>query len=243
VHVTAVLEVHGAGASYDGRPVLTDVSLSLAPGELLAVLGANGSGKSTLVRTVLGLTPLATGTVELFGSPLHGFDAWARVGYVPQRVGATAGVPATVREVVAAGRLPRMRRFARSRAVDRAAVDAALETVGLADRAADSVSTLSGGQQQRVLVARALATEPDLLVLDEPTAGVDIATKADIVKLVHGLADQGCGVVVISSELPELLALADRIVILRDGTVERDLPRSEVADEPQLHRLIQERAA
>lgn len=237
--MTVALDVRGAGASYDGRPVLSDVSLTLEGGELLAVLGANGSGKSTLVRTVLGLTPLTSGQVSLFGQPLDGFSDWARVGYVPQRVGATAGVPATVREVVAAGRLPRMRRFARSRAADRAAIDAALETVGLADRARDSVATLSGGQQQRVLVARALASEPDLLVLDEPTSGVDLGVQAALADSLAALVARGVSVLLVAHELGPVTPLVRRAVVLRAGRVVHDGPPPDLHD---LHDLDPEHA-
>ena len=112
--MTAVVEVRGASVAYDRRPALSDVNLTVTAGEVVAVLGANGSGKSTLVRTLLGLVPLTAGTVALFGTPLARFSDWPRIGYVPQRVGAATGVPATVREVVASGRLPRMSRLRRA---------------------------------------------------------------------------------------------------------------------------------
>jgi zinc transport system ATP-binding protein len=227
------------GAAYDGRPVLSGISLSVDRGELLAILGANGSGKSTLVRTLLGLTPLVEGEVELFGTPLATFGEWSRVGYVPQRVGATSGVPATVREVVAAGRLARMRRFARSRPADRQAVDRALETVGLADRARDSVATLSGGQQQRVLVARALACEPDLLVLDEPTAGVDLSVQAALADALGRLVEREVTVVLVAHELGPIQPLVHRAVVLRGGHVVHDGPPPEL---DHLHDLDPEHA-
>lgn len=104
---TPVIQVEHASVGYDGRPVLRDVSLTVTAGEVVAVLGANGSGKSTLIRAVLGLVPLGTGTVTLFGVPQRRFRQWHRIGYVPQRLGAGSGVPATVREVVASGRLAR----------------------------------------------------------------------------------------------------------------------------------------
>ncbi len=234
-----VLSLAGVGAAYDGRAVLTDVSLSLGAGELLAVLGANGSGKSTLVRTVLGLTPLTAGTVTIFDIPQADFSDWARIGYVPQRVGLTAGVPATVQEVVFAGRLPRMKRFARSGAADRAAVRAALETVGLAGRARDSVSTLSGGQQQRVLVARALASEPDLLVLDEPTAGVDLSVQAALADSLCELLARGVSVLLVAHELGPIQPLVKRAVVMRAGHVVYDGPPPEL---DHLHDLDPEHA-
>nr|WP_278260245.1 ATP-binding cassette domain-containing protein [Nocardioides convexus] len=124
-------------------------------------MGANGSGKSTLVRALVGLRPLVAGEVRLFGTPLGEYDEWFRVGFVPQRATAAAGVPASVWEVVAAGRLTRRRLLRPLSRADRAAIEDALEVVGLADRRRDAVTNLSGGQQQRVLIARALAGEPE----------------------------------------------------------------------------------
>ncbi len=158
---TPVIAVTHAAVGYDNRPVLRDVSLNVAPGEVVAVLGANGSGKSTLIRAILGLVPLAAGSVTLFGTPQRRFRQWWRIGYVPQRLGAGSGVPATVAEVVGSGRLARRGILRPPGAADRAAVADALRAVGLADRAGDPVATLSGGQQQRVLIARALAGQPD----------------------------------------------------------------------------------
>ena len=171
----SILEMRNGTVTLGARPVLREVSLRVDRGEVVALLGANGSGKSTLVRTLVGLVPLAAGTggeVRLFGTPLARFREWRRIGYVPQRLTAAAGVPATVREVVAAGRLSRMRRFVPAGAADRRAVDDALELVGMADRAEDGVAHLSGGQQQRVLIARALASRPEALLMDEPMAEI-----------------------------------------------------------------------
>src|SRR5690349_14726776 len=160
----SVVEVRHLAAGYDGREILRDVNLSVASGDVVAVLGANGSGKSTLIRTVLGLVPVRRGEIDLFDTAQRRFRQWARIGYVPQRIGAGSGVPATVGEVVASGRLARRGLFRPQRAADRAAVLAALSDVGLADRIGDPVATLSGGQQQRTLIARALAAEPDLVI-------------------------------------------------------------------------------
>ncbi|MEV1159994.1 ATP-binding cassette domain-containing protein, partial [Micromonospora chokoriensis] len=130
-----VITVEHGVVGYDGRPVLRDISLTVTAGEVVAVLGANGSGKSTLIRAVLGLVPLSAGSVTLFDRPLRRFRQWARIGYVPQRLGAGGGVPATVREVVASGRLARRGVLRPPGRADRLAVDAALLAVGLADRA------------------------------------------------------------------------------------------------------------
>jgi zinc transport system ATP-binding protein len=217
-----VVTIRGGAVQLGGRPVLRGIDLDVRAGEVLAVLGANGSGKSTLVRTMLGLVPTVRGDVELFGVRLAEFQDWRRVGFVPQRAGAASGVPATVREVVASGRLSRRRPFWPMRAADRAAVDAAIHAVGLDARSGDGVATLSGGQQQRVLIARALAGEPHLLVLDEPTAGVDVASQQSFADAVRGLVSRGTTVVLVAHELGPMAGLVDRAVVMREGRVAYD---------------------
>ena len=215
----AVLDASDVEVTLGARPVLRGASLRLRRGELVALLGPNGSGKSTLVRAALRLVPLQGGRIELFGQPLARFRAWHRVGWVPQRSGLGQGVPATVREVVESGRLrsPSMlRRFGRH---DRAAVEEAIGTVGLAERAADSVTELSGGQQQRVLIARALAAGPDLLLLDEPTAGVDAASQDALAATLAQLAAAGTSVLLVAHELGPLAELVDAAVAISEGRV------------------------
>jgi zinc transport system ATP-binding protein len=223
---TPVVEIRGVAVSLGGRPIVRDVDLDVGAGEVVALLGANGSGKSTLVKAMVGLNPLSAGTISLFGEPLHHFTAWHRLGYVPQRSSIAQGVPSTVAEVVGAGRLSRRRAFVPPRRGDREAVSRALEAVGLADRARHQVSTLSGGQQQRVLVARTLAGEPDLLVLDEPNAGVDLANQSAIAGTLSVLASQGATIVVVLHELGPFADLIQRSVVLDEGRVAYDGPPS-----------------
>jgi zinc transport system ATP-binding protein len=219
-----VLEVEGGAVAIAGRPVLRGISLTVTAGEFVALMGANGSGKSTLVRAMTGLRPLANGSVRLFGTPLDEFRAWHRVGFVPQRPGAAGGVPASVWEVVASGRLTRRRWLHPLLRSDRAAIRSALDVVGLADRATDGVTTLSGGQQQRVLIARALAGEPELLFLDEPTAGVDLPNQQALAAALGVLKRRGATVVLVAHELGPMAPLVDRAVVMRDGRVAYDGP-------------------
>ncbi|MEV6694326.1 ABC transporter ATP-binding protein [Micromonospora sp. NPDC051196] len=212
---------HGV-VGYDGRPVLRDVSLTVSAGEVVAILGANGSGKSTLIRAVLGLVPLSSGSVTLFGEPASRFRQWHRIGYVPQRLGAGSGVPATVAEVVASGRLARRGVLRPPGRADRAAVAEALRAVGLADRAKDPVATLSGGQQQRTLIARALAGRPELLVLDEPTAGVDAASQEAFAEALRAFVDGGGTVLLVAHELGPLQPLISRAVVVHQGLIAHD---------------------
>ncbi|MGH3348407.1 MAG: metal ABC transporter ATP-binding protein [Nocardioides sp.] len=220
--MTTVLELRGVRVNLAGRPVLRDLDLTVVRGEFVALMGANGSGKSTLVRAATGLRPLAGGSVELFGIPLADFREWPRLGFVPQRATAASGVPASVREVVASGRLGRRRLFAPMSRADRRAVDDALEVVRLTDRATDNVAALSGGQQQRVLIARALAGEPDLFFLDEPTAGVDVPNQQALAASLGVLADRGATVVLVAHELGPMAPLVKRSVVLAHGQVTYD---------------------
>ncbi|CAG6393048.1 metal ABC transporter ATP-binding protein [Streptomyces cocklensis] len=218
-----VAALRGASASLGARQVLHGVDLAVARGEVVALLGANGSGKSTAVRAVVGRVRLSAGTWELFGTPGDRFRQWARIGYVPQRTTAAGGVPATVREVVAAGRLARTG-LRPPRRADKAAVARAIDLVGMADRASDAVDALSGGQHQRVLIARALATEPDLLIMDEPMAGVDLAAQRVLAETVRAQVAAGVTVLLVLHELGPLAPLIDRAVLLRDGRVAHDGP-------------------
>ncbi|MET9414787.1 metal ABC transporter ATP-binding protein [Streptomyces klenkii] len=218
-----VISLRGAGASLGGRPVLRGVDLAVHGGEVVALLGANGSGKSTAVRSIVGQVPLTGGELELFGTPQRRFRDWARVGYVPQRTTAAGGVPATVREVVSSGRLARTR-FGMMRRADKEAVIRALELVGMADRLGDPVDALSGGQHQRVLIARALAGEPELLIMDEPMAGVDLASQEVLAEALRAQVARGATVLLVLHELGPLEPLIDRAVVLRDGCVVHDGP-------------------
>jgi zinc transport system ATP-binding protein len=202
--------------------VLHGVDLVVEPGEFVALLGANGSGKSTLVRAALGLRPVSGGQVELFDTPVDRFREWRRIGFVPQRAGAASGVPASVREVVTSGRLGRRRLLRPLSRADRRGVDDALEVVGLADRASESVATLSGGQQQRVLIARALAGEPDVFFLDEPTAGVDLPNQHALADSLATLKERGATVVLVAHELGPMAPLVERAVVMAHGEVCHD---------------------
>jgi zinc transport system ATP-binding protein len=222
-----VLDAVDLSVELGGLPVLRGITMSVGAGEAVALLGGNGSGKSTLVRALLGLVPVQRGTVQLFGTPRPAFRGWSRIGYMPQR--STAALSgAKVKEVVAAGRLARRRPFAPPGSDDRAAVARALATVGLTERTSDRLSELSGGQQQRVLLARALAGEPDLLVLDEPTAGVDLASQTALTDTLTQLVQCGTALVVVLHEVGWLAGLLDRCLVLREGRIVYDGPLDDI---------------
>ncbi|KOV70282.1 ABC transporter [Streptomyces sp. NRRL WC-3618] len=218
-----VISLRGVRAELGSRPVLRGIDLAVGRGEVVALLGANGSGKSTAIRTVIGQVPVSAGEIELFGVPRRRFNDWRRVGYVPQRTTAAGGVPATITEIVASGRLSRAR-FGVLRKADHEAVRRAIGLVGLADRAKDSVNALSGGQHQRVLIARALAAEPELLIMDEPMAGVDLASQEVLARTLREQVAAGVTVLLVLHELGPLEPLIDRAVVLRDGCVTHDGP-------------------
>jgi zinc transport system ATP-binding protein len=235
---TSVVDVRDATVALGERPVLHGVDLLVGPGKVVTLLGPNGSGKSTLVRAAVGLVRLQAGTVQLFDTPIDKFRDWHRVGYVPQRTTATSGVPATVREVVASGRLARQHPFRKATTPDREAVERALELVGLTDRADDSVVDLSGGQQQRVLIARAAAADPDLLVLDEPNAGIDQRSQEAFAHALRLFVATGRSVLLVVHELGLLGSLVDRALVLDAGRTiyEGPLPiPSTVAGMPHEH--------
>jgi zinc transport system ATP-binding protein len=218
-----VIAMRGVRAELGGRPVLRGIDLTVQRGEVVALLGANGSGKSTAIRSLIGQVPVSGGEIELFGTERRAFRDWRRIGYVPQRTTAEGGVPATVTEIVSSGRLSRTR-FGLFRRADHAAVRHALDLVGMADRAKDSVTALSGGQHQRVLIARALVCEPELLIMDEPMAGVDLASQEILAATLREQVAQGTTVLLVLHELGPLEPLIDRAVVLRDGCVLHDGP-------------------
>lgn len=213
---TDLLTAEGISYSYAGTPILQDVGLRLGRGEFVALVGPNGSGKSTLVRILLGLLPAERGHVRLLGSsPSRLRQRW-RVGYVPQRPMLAGDQVASVEEVVASGRLVRRGWWRRFAAEDAAAIEHAMESVGLLPLRRRRVSHLSGGQQQRVFIARAFASEPDLLVLDEPISGVDAESQRRFRdSILHSIEDHRTGVLLVSHELGAVAEDLDRVVVLK----------------------------
>jgi iron complex transport system ATP-binding protein len=206
---------------YDGREVLHGLSVTVARGEFVGVLGPNGSGKSTLLRAITGVLRLTSGEVDVLGRPLARFrrrEFARRVGLVPQ-----AGPVAfefTVREVVAMGRTPHLGRLHGEAAHDRAAIEAALARTDCSAIADRLISEVSGGEAQRAIVARALAQEPELLLLDEPTAFLDLNHQLEVFELLCRLnREEGLTVVCVSHDLNLASLYCDRLVLLREGVV------------------------
>ena len=197
--VGPALRLHALGVTYGRRSVLAGVTGEVAPGGSLALIGPNGAGKSTLIKAILGLVEAVTGTVEVLGTtPAR---ARGRVAYVPQADMLDADFPVTVAQVVLMGRYRRIGWVRRPGKGDRALATRALERVGLADRAGDRFGTLSGGQRQRVLLARALAQQPELLLLDEPFNGLDSTTTEVLLDVLAEQRREGVAVVMATHDL------------------------------------------
>jgi zinc transport system ATP-binding protein len=221
------LEFDGVEFAYpQGPPVLREVDLEVAAGEFVAIAGPNGGGKTTLLRLALGLEQPTRGSVRLFGVPADRFGDRARLGYLAQRAQLGVQAPATVREVVAAGRSP-LNPFGRLGAADREAIDGAIERVGLASAARKPLTRLSGGQQQRAFIAKALVADPALLALDEPTAGVDVEAQEALAELLARLhSELGVTILYVSHEFGAIEHVVERLVLVREQIVFDGSPAS-----------------
>ena len=222
------LAVEGLAVAYAGRPALADVTWAAQPG-LTAILGPNGAGKSTLLKAALGLIPREAGEVRFFGEALDAVRS--RVAYLPQRASVDWDFPATALDVVAMARVPRMRWWGSVPAPHKAAALAALDAVGLADFATRQIGRLSGGQQQRVFLARALAQEADLFLMDEPLAAVDAVTERTILAVLHGLAKQGGTVLMVHHDLSLIAEHFDHVLLLAGRVVAAGTVREAFTEE------------
>jgi ABC-type Mn2+/Zn2+ transport system ATPase subunit len=212
-----VVEIERVSVALEGRDVLEDISFGVAPGELVGICGPNGAGKTTLLRAILGIVPIRTGQIRLIGAPPGDRRSAAGVGYVPQRHAIPKSFPASVADVVALGRLPRGIRLGRvgSDPGHRLAAAEALERVGIGALRDQPVGRLSGGEQRRVLLAQALCASQKLLILDEPTVGLDLPAELEFYRLVRSLTDElGLAVLVVSHDLVALAGRATRLVCI-----------------------------
>ncbi|MBA2529651.1 MAG: metal ABC transporter ATP-binding protein [Euzebyales bacterium] len=211
------LAVRGLTVTYRRRPALRGVTFDAPAGSVTGVIGPNGAGKSTLLKAVLGLVRPDTGVVTVGGAPVA--SSRRRISYLPQRSTIDWDYPAQVREVVAMGRYPHLRLLQRRGDADHRKVEEALERVGLTDYGRRQIGELSGGQQQRVFLARALAQEASLLLLDEPFVGVDALTISLLGDVLRGLATDGACVVVVNHDLSTIGTLCDRLLLLNQRVV------------------------
>jgi manganese/zinc/iron transport system ATP- binding protein len=210
--VVPALEVHDLTVSYHRKPVLWNIDLAVPRGKLVGIIGPNGAGKSTLIKAIMGLLPLSSGWVQVFGQPVD--RQREQVAYVPQRESVDWTFPVTAMDVVLMGRyggVPWWKRIGRR---ERARARQSLEKVGMLGFADRQISNLSGGQQQRVFLARALAQDSQIYLMDEPFAGVDAATETAIVKLLQDLREQGSTVLVVNHDLQTARDYFDMLILL-----------------------------
>ncbi|MEY3416110.1 MAG: hypothetical protein RL711_831 [Bacteroidota bacterium] len=207
-----IVDVHNLTVSYDNKPVLWNIDLTLPKGALVGIIGPNGAGKSTLIKAMMDIVPTSGGYVKLFGEPLA--KVRQKIAYVPQRESVDWDFPASVYDIVMMGRYGKMGLFKRPRKADAEVVMDCLRKVGLIPLKDRQIAQLSGGQQQRVFLARALAQEADLYFMDEPFAGVDIATETAIIELLREMREAGKTVVVVHHDLQSAADYFDWIVLI-----------------------------
>jgi manganese/zinc/iron transport system ATP- binding protein len=210
--LTTSISVESLFVNYDRTAVLWDVSFSVPTGVLLGVVGPNGAGKSTLLKASLNLVKPLSGKIDFFGEPLD--SVRSKIAYVPQRESVDWDFPITVLEVVLMGRYGRLGPFTRLRKADREAAKSALDLVGMTEFEHRQIGELSGGQQQRLFLARAIVQNPDLFLLDEPFAGIDLATEKTIIELLKKLRSSGKTVIVVHHDLPTVHEYFDWALLL-----------------------------
>lgn len=206
------LEIHDLTVAYHDKPVLYGIDVAIPPGALVGILGPNGAGKSTLIKAIMGQLPVISGWVRIFGRSFR--ENCHRVGYVPQRESVDWDFPINVMEVVLMGRYGKLRPGQRPTAHDRAIAAECLEKVGMLSLAKRQIGNLSGGQQQRVFLARALAQESDLYLMDEPFAGVDAATEKAIITILTELKQRGKTLLIVHHDLPTAREYFDHLLML-----------------------------
>jgi len=227
-----IIEMEDVSVSFGDVPVLDRVFFQVRGGEFLAILGPNGSGKTTLIKCILGLIRPDRGTVKIFGK-----DPWNlnhdrhRIGYVPQLISVDLAFPLLAKEAVLMGRYARIGMFRRPKQADREAARIAMERVGIADLADRPIGRLSGGQRQRVFLARALANEPEILFLDEPTTGVDPTTTESFYELLGRLHREGITIIIVSHDVGVVASHVDGVACLNRGLVGHGRPEEVLGSE------------
>ncbi len=240
-HAKNIIEVEDISFSYGQEKVLDGITLAIHQGDYVGMIGPNGAGKTTLLKIMLGLLAPESGTVRLFGTDIKDFKEWARIGYVPQKATSfDVNFPATVREAVMMGRYARLGLFRRTTKSDEAIVRKYLEQVDMWEYRDRLIGDLSGGQQQRVFIARALATEPEIIFLDEPTTGVDKRTEDEFYSLLKKLNQElSLTLVLISHDIARITKEVMHIVCI-DRTLICHVSPAEYLRQSGLERLSDE---
>ncbi len=209
-----ILKIEHLNFEYPDTSVLRDINITLRKGDFLGIIGANGAGKSTLIKIILRLLPCASGDITLFGEPLSKFRSNYKIGYVSQKANSfNSDFPATVREVVMANLYSKKGLFRRYTKEDNEQMRKALKKVGMEDYENRLIGRLSGGQQQRIFIARALISQPELLLMDEPTVGVDAKSVKQIMDIIRDLNNQGMTIIMTNHDTPELVRVSNKLLI------------------------------
>ncbi len=215
--MTPTVELRDVRFSFGATPILDDIDLELEAGSFSVLAGANGSGKSTFLKLCVGLLEPDAGTVNVLGGPPSDATVRRRIGYAPQGLRMATSLPVSVTEVVAAGLAPAKTAFRRMTRKDWSEVNEAIDSVGLGGLSQECLFELSGGQQQRAILARALVGEPELLLLDEPTTGIDQRFRPALAEELRRRADGGSTVITVSHDPDDFHRVCDRILVLIDG--------------------------
>lgn len=218
-HDRSVIELEGVRFSFGAAPVLDGIDLQVNAGEFSVLAGGNGSGKSTLLKLCLGLIQPNEGTVHVLGGSPNDAAVRRRIGYAPQGLQVATALPVSVTEVVAAGMAPSKGLLRRLDRTDWARVNDAIDVVGLGNLSAECLFELSGGQQQRAILARALVGRPDVILLDEPTTGIDRRFRPALARELRGRADEGAAVIAVSHDPDDFHQVCDRILVIEDGRI------------------------
>lgn len=229
----SIIDVHNVTVSYGGAPVLWDIDFEMPSGVLAGIIGPNGSGKTTLLKTVMGIIKPVSGNIKVFDRPID--KVRSRIAYVPQRESVDWQFPISVMEVVLMGRYSKKNIFKRTSKADKEIALEALDNVGMTEFSNRQISELSGGQQQRVFLARALAQNADLYFMDEPFAGVDMATERTILNILLQLKKEGKTVLLVHHDLQTVNKYFDRVVLLNTRVIAQG-PTQDILTEENLNK-------
>ena len=224
-----LIEIDKITAAYGNKTVLKDVSLTVWKDDFLGIIGPNGGGKTTLLKVILGLLQPVSGAIRFYQNGVE--VSSLRIGYLPQLNNIDRKFPISVWEVVASGLAAEKPRFRSYTAVQKERIEVVIRQMGLEDLYTRSIGELSGGQLQRVLLGRSIVSRPQLLILDEPTRGIDVGAKWEIYNIIIDLAKQGVGIILVSSEMEEIINLSDRILVMCEGQINGCLTKEEATQE------------
>ncbi|MDQ3099282.1 MAG: metal ABC transporter ATP-binding protein [bacterium] len=231
------VQIENVSFSYGNEVILSNITLDIEQGDFLGIIGPNGSGKTTLLRLMLGLISPLKGNISLFNKPIKEFNEWSRIGYVPQKAARfQTKIPVTVREVVSLGRVGKAGIFSSLTNHDTNAIETALHSVGMEKYKDKLITELSGGQQQRVFIAKALASEPELLILDEPTVGVDIEAQDEFYELLAELNKKSFNgnqltLIIVSHDIDVIVNEVNKVACLNRTLVYEGTPKDFIKED------------